>query len=159
MPCLWNREPLHEQRICTLRLYQSVQHRAVSLALCQCRSSRQTSQLKTSQKGCKRLAKDRGQGLLTWPLPMLMGNTRAVEVGRHLFGVAGSIGRGQGSQDDAPQAHSYVIIVLNVHPTTWQSVPQFCWSTCTRTPDTAMAWPQNAVHIQLHSSEKMHAIL
>ena len=34
----------------------------------------------------------------------------------HLSGVARSIGRGQGSQDDTPQAHSYIIIVLDEQP-------------------------------------------
>lgn len=53
-----------------------------------------------------------------WPLPMLgdTGGGEAVGRGGHLAGVARSIGRGQSSQDDTPQAHSYVIIVLDGQP-------------------------------------------
>ena len=52
-----------------------------------------------------------------WTLPMLGETGWGVSGGGgHLSGVARSIGRGQGSQDDTPQAHSYIIIVLDGQP-------------------------------------------
>ena len=53
-----------------------------------------------------------GEAAQPWPLPMLGAQNRLREGGGHLSRVAGSIGRGQGGQDDTPQAHSYIVIVL-----------------------------------------------
>ena len=58
-----------------------------------------------------------GEKAQPWPLPMLGKTGWGVSGGgEHLSGVARSIGRGQGSQDDTPQAHSYIIIVLDEQP-------------------------------------------
>ena len=58
-----------------------------------------------------------GEKAQPWPLPMLGETGWGVSGGGgHLSGVARSIGRGQGSQDDTPQAHSYIIIVLDEQP-------------------------------------------